>query len=123
MNTIISLDVTHKYHDVYTVTQLFSNAVESVNSHFKLIEVDFIHDTINKEQIFNASGVIISGSKYSVNDNLDWIEDARMLIRDLDKKDIPVLGICFGHQLIATAFGGQVVRMKKHNNNYYMYCI
>lgn len=79
-----------------------------------MVEVDFVRDSIDKEQIFNASGVLISGSKYSVNDKLDWIDDAKTLVRELDDRGVPVLGICFGHQLIASALGGQVVRMNAY---------
>ena len=114
MNKIISLDVTDKYHDVFNVTQLFSQVLNKMNTEFDMVEVDFVRDGIDKEQILNASGVLISGSKYSVNDKLAWIDEAKALVRELDETGIPVLGICFGHQLIASALGGQVVQMKTY---------
>jgi GMP synthase (glutamine-hydrolysing) len=54
------------------------------------------------------SGVVISGSRGNVTDRPDWLEPAADWIRALHAADVPVLGICFGHQLIAHALGGEV---------------
>lgn len=52
----------------------------------------------------------IGGSPASVNDDLPWISDLLKFIRSLDALRIPVIGLCFGHQAIATALGGRVGR-------------
>ena len=56
----------------------------------------------------HSCGVIILGSAASVHDRTDW---QLVLGEVLDKaiiNDIPVLGICFGHQLLCKALGGEV---------------
>jgi len=56
------------------------------------------------------TGVVITGSRGNVTDRQPWLEPAAAWIRGLLAAEVPVLGICFGHQLIAHALGGQVDR-------------
>ncbi|MFH1153949.1 MAG: glutamine amidotransferase [Pseudomonadota bacterium] len=55
-----------------------------------------------------CSGVIITGSHDMVTDRLPWSETLAKWIPDLIDRQIPLLGICYGHQLIAHAMGGIV---------------
>ena len=52
-------------------------------------------------------GYIITGSRLSVYDDEQWIADLEEYIRQLHKYQKPLIGICFGHQLIAQALGGK----------------
>ena len=56
----------------------------------------------------NFSGVIISGSPAMVTDRLPWAERTADWIAANTGK-LPILGVCFGHQLLAHALGGTVV--------------
>jgi GMP synthase-like glutamine amidotransferase len=53
---------------------------------------------------------ITTGSRYSVNDDEPWIRDLEQFVREVAKEEVPFVGICFGHQLIAKALGGSVVK-------------
>lgn len=55
-----------------------------------------------------VSGVIITGSHAMVTDRRDWSERVARWLPDLVKSGVPVLGICYGHQLLAHALGGKV---------------
>lgn len=57
-------------------------------------------------------GFIISGSRSSVNDKKPWIEKLETLIRQIVKLEVPLVGLCFGHQAIAKALGGRVSKSR-----------
>lgn len=55
-------------------------------------------------------GIIVLGSDHCVNETLPWIEEERTLLQDAIKRDVPVLGHCFGAQMLARAMGARVRR-------------
>jgi GMP synthase (glutamine-hydrolysing) len=54
------------------------------------------------------SGVILTGSHSMVTDREDWSERTARWILSVMEREIPLLGICYGHQLIAYARGAEV---------------
>ena len=64
-------------------------------------------ELINKNSEIN--GFIITGSKHSSYDNFEWIKRLKNLIIDIDNLKLKMVGICFGHQIIADALGGKVI--------------
>jgi GMP synthase (glutamine-hydrolysing) len=53
-------------------------------------------------------GVVITGSPSMVTERLPWSEQTAAWLRSAVEAELPVLGICYGHQLLAHAFGGRV---------------
>ncbi|HOZ15610.1 MAG TPA: hypothetical protein PK784_12525 [Tenuifilaceae bacterium] len=53
---------------------------------------------------------IITGSKYSVYDNIDWIDRLKDFVRSIAKTDKYCIGVCFGHQMLGEAMGGKVLK-------------
>lgn len=60
-----------------------------------------------------VDGYVITGSKSSVYDDKQWIRDLEDFVRRLYREQRKVVGICFGHQLIAKALGGEVSKSPK----------
>lgn len=53
-------------------------------------------------------GWVMTGSVASVNDAEPWVSRLAALVRDLHVKRVPLVGLCFGHQMVAHALGGRV---------------
>lgn len=54
------------------------------------------------------AGIVISGSSKMTTDEIPWLDETCEWLGKQAEKNIPILGICFGHQLLAIAFGGKV---------------
>lgn len=54
------------------------------------------------------AGVLITGSGAMVTERHDWSERSAHWLRDAAHGGMPLFGICYGHQLLAHALGGQV---------------
>lgn len=57
-----------------------------------------------------CDGWLISGSKHGVYEDHPFIPPLETFIRECVDADRPVVGICFGHQIVAQALGGKVVQ-------------
>jgi GMP synthase-like glutamine amidotransferase len=55
-----------------------------------------------------ADGWLISGSRHGAYEDLPWIPKLEDFIRDAYAERKPIVGICFGHQIVAQALGGKV---------------
>jgi GMP synthase-like glutamine amidotransferase len=55
-----------------------------------------------------ADGWLITGSRHGVYEDHPWLPPLEALIRDIYAAGKPLIGVCFGHQVIAQALGGDV---------------
>lgn len=51
---------------------------------------------------------MITGSKHSVYDEVDWILRLKVFVQNIYRHRAPCVGVCFGHQMIGEALGGKV---------------
>ncbi|MEJ2610863.1 MAG: type 1 glutamine amidotransferase [Candidatus Thiodiazotropha sp.] len=63
-------------------------------------------------QTDDVSALVFMGAGVSVNDHLPWIEGELALIRKAYQEDVPILGVCFGAQMMSRALDGEVIRGK-----------
>ena len=73
---------------------------------YNVVDMEF-PDSIN-----DCDGWLITGSRHGVYEDHDWIKPLEDLIREIYGKGIPLIGVCFGHQIIAQALGGKVEKFK-----------
>ncbi|MDI3324859.1 gamma-glutamyl-gamma-aminobutyrate hydrolase family protein [Pontibacterium granulatum] len=60
------------------------------------------------EDASDCDAWLITGSPSSVYENLPWMQRLQTLILTIVEQQQPLIGICFGHQIIAVALGGRV---------------
>jgi GMP synthase (glutamine-hydrolysing) len=56
----------------------------------------------------DVAGAMITGSAAMVTERADWSERTAGWIRDAMDAELPLFGVCFGHQLMSHALGGRV---------------
>ena len=69
---------------------------------YKVAEMDFPAD------VHDCDGWLITGSRFGVYEEHPFIAPLEAFIRKTIAAGVPLVGICFGHQIIAQAMGGKV---------------
>lgn len=63
--------------------------------------------------LVECDAYLITGSRHGVNDELPWIAELEHFVRAVHASKIKLIGICFGHQIVAKALGGKVIKSPK----------
>jgi GMP synthase-like glutamine amidotransferase len=89
--------------------------INLINSDEKLFEFKTFNilDGIFPLNHNDCDGWIVTGSPHGVYEEHSWIPIVSQLIRDIYDNKLPIFGVCFGHQLIAQALGGNVEKSIK----------
>ena len=99
MEKIIVLDFGSQY------SHLICRRIREFSVYAELVPYDISSEELKK---MNPKGIIFSGGPSSV-----YNEDAPKPDEELFNLNLPLLGICYGHQLIVNKFGGKVKRANK----------
>jgi len=65
------------------------------------------------ESVDECDTWLVTGSRHGVYDPLPWIEPLKRFLRAAYEAKVPIVGICFGHQLLAEALGGHARKSDK----------
>jgi GMP synthase (glutamine-hydrolysing) len=93
-----------------TIVKEYGNFEDWILKSIQDVDVKIID--VEKNELFpkiqECLGVIVTGSHAMVTDELPWSLKTEAFIRELVDAKVPLLGICYGHQLIAKSLGGVV---------------
>jgi len=62
------------------------------------------------ESLDDCEAYICTGSRHSVYENIDWIKQLKDFVFQLYENEKKFVGVCFGHQMLAEALGGKVLK-------------
>ena len=99
MDKIVVLDFGSQY------SHLICRRIRDFSVYAELVPYNISLEELKK---LNPKGIIFSGGPSSVYDS-----NAPMPNKEIFQLQLPILGICYGHQIIVNNFGGQVKRAKK----------
>ena len=104
-----SEDLVGKYGTYAEMLIALINTEEQV---FEFKTFNILDDEFPKDHL-ECDGWIVTGSPHGVYEEHSWIPTVSQLVNDIYKANLPIFGVCFGHQLIAQALGGHVEKSKK----------
>ena len=99
MDKIVVLDFGSQY------SHLICRRIREFSVYAELVPYNISHDELKK---LNPTGIIFSGGPSSV-----YNSDAPVPENEIYDMGLPLLGICYGHQLIVSKYGGKVKRANK----------
>ena len=99
MDKIVVLDFGSQY------SHLICRRIREFSVYAELVPYDISYEELQK---LNPTGIIFSGGPSSV-----YNSDAQIPENRIFDMDLPLLGICYGHQLIVNKYGGKVKRANK----------
>jgi len=88
---------------------MFADLLGLAQRDFEFATVSVVRGEV-AASINECDGWLITGSRHGVYDNIDWMAPLQDFIRELAAAEVPLIGVCFGHQIIAQALGGEVVK-------------
>ena len=90
-----------------TYTDLYAKFLDGHGLEFRtwsVVDMEF------PDSIRDADGWLITGSRHGAYEDLPFIPPLEDFIRKAYAEGVPLVGVCFGHQIIAQALGGRVAK-------------
>jgi GMP synthase (glutamine-hydrolysing) len=86
----------------------FAEALQSAAVDWLVVDVHAGERLPAEPKAFDA--MVITGSPLSLVEPAEWMRRAAGYVREAAERGLPVLGVCFGHQLLGLAYGSAVIR-------------
>jgi GMP synthase-like glutamine amidotransferase len=95
-----------------TYAEMFMRLIQTEKDDF-VFQIFEACDNEFPESCYDCDGWFVTGSKHGAYEEIPWIIYLSKFIVEIYNSKLPILGICFGHQIIAQALGGTVAKSKK----------
>ena len=95
----------HHYPDMFDT--LFDDQPNEADILFSIVPVI---DDVFPQAVDDYDGYLITGSAYGVYDDAPFIPKLMAFIRDIFSAGKPLVGVCFGHQIVAHSLGGHAAK-------------
>jgi len=95
---------------------LFASSFQS-GAQFKNSAIEYRRYDVQKEilpiELSECDAYLITGSKTGVYDDKPWIATLKLFIQKVYEQGIKLVGLCFGHQILADSLGGKAEKSDK----------
>ena len=95
-----------------TYAEMLIALINTEEQVFEFKTFNILDDEFPKDHL-ECDGWIVTGSPHGVYEDHSWIPTVSRLINNVYEANLPIFGVCFGHQLIAQALGGHVEKSEK----------
>ena len=95
-----------------TYAEMLIALINTEEQVFEFKTFNILDDEFPKDHL-ECDGWIVTGSPHGVYEEHSWIPTVSQLINNIYEANLPIFGVCFGHQLIAQALGGHVEKSEK----------
>lgn len=103
-------DLRAKYKCEYE--DLFIDALLDVDKDLSFVAYP-VYRGILPSSVQQCDGWLITGSKAGVYEQLPWMPKLEAFLKEAYEADAPIIGVCFGHQILAHSLGGKVEKSDK----------
>ena len=102
----------HLVEDYGHYPQIFGREFAGLDDALELVAFEVVNGQFPASP-HDCDAWLITGSKFGVYDPEPWIEPLKDFLRKTRDARVPMIGVCFGHQIMAEAFGGSAAKSDK----------
>lgn len=92
--------------------EIFGREFAQIDTTVELIPFEVVNGAFPSSPL-DCDAWLVTGSKFGVYDSAPWIEPLKEFLRKARDARVPMIGVCFGHQIMAEAFGGSAAKFEK----------